>query len=440
MNRLETNEIGWFAVKKGDPDAAFAGAPHTLRRRIVHHRYAAMPMECRAVAAEYDVRTDAYTIWSSTQVAHWVRSEVATTLAVPEGRVRVIAPDVGGGFGVKGHVYPEDVLMPFLARMSGRPVRWVEERREHVLCSCHSRDQRHDAEIAFDGDGRILAVRDRFVVDCGAWNPLGVAVVYNTAAHLPGPYRIPNFSVEARVAATNKAPNAPYRGAGRPEAVQVMERLVDLVATELELDPVEVRRRNMIRADEMPYAQGIPYRDGEPIVYDSGDYPAALDKALEAIGGLSAFRARQREAWKAGRFLGLGIGCYIEGTGVGSFEGATVRIDPSGKIHLFVRRLPAWPGHGDRVRPDRRGRVGRAAGGRASARSATRRRFRWATAPSRAAPRSRSRRRSCWRASRLRDKVLAIAGHRLECAVDRPRAARRRGRRRGRAGCLAHTR
>ena len=243
-------------------------------------------MECRGVAAAYDVRTDAYTVWSSTQVVHWVRSEIAGTLGVPEGRIRVIAPDVGGGFGVKGHVYPEDMLIPFLARMTGRPVRWVEERREHVLCSCHSRDQRHEAEVAFDEEGRILAVKDRFVVDCGAWNPLGVAVVYNTAAHLPGPYRIPHFSVEARVAATNKAPNAPYRGAGRPEAVQVMERLVDLIAAELKLDPAEVRRRNMIRADEMPYAQGIPYRDGEPIVYDSGDYPAALESALAAIGGL----------------------------------------------------------------------------------------------------------------------------------------------------------
>ena len=342
--RLNTNEIGWFSVQKGDPDAAFAGAPRRLRRRIVHHRYAAMPMECRGVAAAYDVRTDAYTVWSSTQVVHWVRSEIAGTLGVPEGRIRVIAPDVGGGFGVKGHVYPEDMLIPFLARMTGRPVRWVEERREHVLCSCHSRDQRHEAEVAFDEEGRILAVKDRFVVDCGAWNPLGVAVVYNTAAHLPGPYRIPHFSVEARVAATNKAPNAPYRGAGRPEAVQVMERLVDLIAAELKLDPAEVRRRNMIRADEMPYAQGIPYRDGEPIVYDSGDYPAALESALAAIGGLDAFRERQREARKSGRYLGLGLGCYTEGTGVGSFEGATVRIEPSGKIHIYSGACPHGQG------------------------------------------------------------------------------------------------
>ncbi len=332
--RLKTNEIGWFRVQKGDAAQAFERAPHRIQRRFVHHRYAAMPMECRGVAAAYDRRTDLYTIWSSTQVVHWVRRETATTLGVPESHVRCIALDVGGGFGVKGHVYPEDMLLPFLAKLCGRPVRWVETRREHLLCSCHSRDQVHDAEIAFDADGRILALRDRFTVDCGAWNPLGVAVVYNTAAHLPGPYRIAHLDIEARVAATNKVPNAPYRGAGRPEAAQATERLIDLMAAKLRLEPAEVRRRNMVRADEMPYALGIPYRDGEPVVYDSGDYPGALAKALDAIGGIESFRRRQREARAEGRYLGLGLASYTEGTGVGPFEGATVRIDGSGKIYV----------------------------------------------------------------------------------------------------------
>ncbi len=342
--RLKTNEIGWFLVKKGNPEKAFAGAPRRIKRRITHHRYAAMPMECRGVAAAYDGRTDSYTIWSSTQVVHWVRREVATTLAVPEARIRVIAPDVGGGFGVKGHVYPEEMLMPFLARRLGRPVKWVEERAEHIACSCHSRDQRHEAEIAFDDEGRILAFRDSFVIDCGAWNPLGVVVMYNTAAHLPGPYKIEHLAIEARVAATNKTPNAPYRGAGRPEAVHVMERLMDLMARELRLEPAEVRRRNMVRPEEMPYEVGIPYRDGEPVVYDGGDYPGALAKALAAIGGLEAFRKRQDEARAHGRYLGLGLGCYTEGTGVGSFEGATVRIDPSGKIFVSSGACPHGQG------------------------------------------------------------------------------------------------
>jgi aerobic carbon-monoxide dehydrogenase large subunit len=275
---------------------------------------------------------------------HWVRREAASVLGLPEARVRCLALDVGGGFGLKGHVYPEDLLIPFLARRVGRPVQWIEDRREHLMCSCHSRDQIHDVEVGFDGDGRILALRDRFVVDCGAWNPIGAGVVYNTAVHLPGPYKIDAIALDARIAATNKVPNAPYRGAGRPEAAFAMERVIDLVARELDLEPADVRLRNMVRADEMPYRAGIPYRDGEPIVYDGGDYPAALNKALAAIGGVAAFRTRQRAAWAEGRYLGLGIGCYVEGTGVGPFESATVRIDPSGKIYVSSGACPQGQG------------------------------------------------------------------------------------------------
>jgi aerobic carbon-monoxide dehydrogenase large subunit len=177
-------------------------------------------------------------------------------------------------------------------------------------------------------------LRDDFIVDCGAWNPIGAGVLYNTAAHLTGPYKIEHLTVSARTAATSKVPNSAYRGAGRPEAVFAMERIIDLVAGSVGLEPAEVRRRNMIGADEMPHRAGIPYRDGEPIVYDSGDYPGGLSRALEAIGGVAAFRRRQCEAHEAGRHLGLGIGCYVEGTGVGPFEGATVRIDPSGKVYV----------------------------------------------------------------------------------------------------------
>jgi aerobic carbon-monoxide dehydrogenase large subunit len=342
--RFGTNLIGAFTIGKDDVDAALARAPHRLARRFHHHRYAAMPMECRGVAGLYDARTDTVTIWSATQVVHWVRREVALVLKLPEARVRCLALDVGGGFGGKGHVYPEDLLIPFLARRLGRPVQWIEDRREHLTCSCHSRDQIHDVEVGFDKTGRILALRDRFVVDCGAWNPIGAGVVYNTAVHLPGPYKIDALAIEASIAATNKVANAPYRGAGRPEAAFAMERIVDLIAGELGLEPAQVRLRNMIRAEEMPYRPGIPYRDGEPIAYDGGDYPAALQKALAAIGGVGAFRERQRAARAAGRYLGLGIGCYVEGTGVGPFESATVRIDPSGKIYVSSGACPQGQG------------------------------------------------------------------------------------------------
>jgi aerobic carbon-monoxide dehydrogenase large subunit len=339
-----TNVISEYRIGKGDVEATFRRAPRTLHRRFHHHRYTGAPLECRGVVAEWDVRTQSLTVWSSTQVVHWVKRQVAALLGIPESRVRCVAPDVGGGFGIKGHVYPEDVLLAYLAWSLGRPVKWLESRREHFLSSIHSRDQWHDAEVAFDDAGGILAVRDRFALDCGAWNPIGAGLAYNTAAHLLGPYKVDHYFIEGRVVATNKVPNAPYRGAGRPEAVFAMERLVDLIARELGQEPAEVRRRNMVRAGEMPYAVGIPYRDGVPIVYDSGDFPRAFDRAVQVIGGLDPFRRRQHDARDRGRYLGLGFGCYTEGTGAGPFEGATVRIDGSGMIHVASGACPMGNG------------------------------------------------------------------------------------------------
>ena len=342
--RYGTNALVEFTIAKGDVDRAFARAPRTLKRRIYHHRYGAVPMECRGVAAAYDARADAVTIWSSTQVVHRVRSEAAVILGLPEARVRCLALDVGGGFGVKCHIYGEDLVLPYLARRIGRPVRWIEDRREHLQAACHSRDQIHDAEIAFDDSGKILALRDELIMDCGAWNPIGIGIPGNTACHIMGPYKIEHFAVHARAVATNKVANAPYRGAGRQEAVLVMERLMDLVARELGMEPAAVRRRNFVTPAEMPYSVGIPYRDGQPIVYDGGDYPRALDMVLEAVGGLDAFRLRQREARSKDLHLGLGLGFYVEGTGVGPFEGATVRIEPGGRISVASGACPQGQG------------------------------------------------------------------------------------------------
>ena len=262
------NVIARLRLGKGDAAGVLAAGARNLKHRFDNHRYAGMPIECRAVLAEHNPVGDTVTVWSATQVVHWVRREVAARLQLPESRVRVVAPDVGGGFGTKGHVYPEDILIPYLARLLGRPVKWVEDRHEHILNSAHARDDRHEAEIAFDADGHILAIRDRVLKDSGAYMPVGVGTPFNTAVHLPGPYRVPNYESDTTVVVTNKTGNAPYRGAGRPEAAFVMERLLDLVARALDLDPVEVRRRNLIRADEMPYAPGLPYRDGVPILYD----------------------------------------------------------------------------------------------------------------------------------------------------------------------------
>src|SRR5580704_9997590 len=205
-----TNLIGQFVVEKGQAAAGLANAPHRLRRRFYTQRYAGVPMECRGVVGAYDPRTDSVTIWSSTQVVHWVRREAAAILRLPEARVRCVALDVGGGFGTKGHVYPEDMLIPLLARLADRPVRWIEERAEHFICSTHARDQLHEVEVGFDDEGRILAFRDDFLVDCGAWNPIGAGIAYNTAVHLLGPYKIGAIAISGRIAATNKVANAPY--------------------------------------------------------------------------------------------------------------------------------------------------------------------------------------------------------------------------------------
>ena len=341
----ENNVVARFCIHKGNARSGEFRDLRRIRRRFTNHRYLAAPMECRGVVAEYDDSQDSIMIWSATQVVHWVRREVAKQLKLPEGRVRCVARDVGGGFGVKGHVYPEDILIPWLARRIGRPVAWIEDRRENLLNSSHARDDIHDVEILFDGEGRIHALIDDFTKDSGAYTPVGIGAPSNTTSHICGQYHVPNLELNARIVVTNKTPNAPYRGSGRPEGTFVMERLIDLIAGELGLEPAEVRRRNMITSSQMPYCAGIPFRDGVPITYDSGDYPAVLQLAIDAIGGLEAFRAKQRSAWNEGRYLGLGFGCYVEGTGSGPFEGATVRIDPSGSIVVATGACSQGQGH-----------------------------------------------------------------------------------------------
>lgn len=414
---LTSNVIARVGMRKGDVAAVFASGARTLRHRFDNHRYSAMPIECRGVVAQYDAGSDAMTVWSATQVVHWVRREVASRLGLPESRVRCIAPDVGGGFGVKGHVYPEDVLIPFIARRLNRPVQWIEDRHEHIINSAHARDDRHEAEIAFDAQGHILAVRDRVHKDSGAYMPVGIGTPVNTAVHLLGPYHIPNYESSITIVSTNKTPNAPYRGAGRPEAAFVIERLIDLVARAVGLDPVEVRLRNMIPPQNIPYATGLWYRDGAPIVYDSGDYPAALRQAIDALGGLAAIRQQQREAWSQGRFLGLGVGCYVEGTGAGPFEGATLRIDPSGAIYVATGACAQGQGHETvfaqiaadawGVTPDQVTVVTNDTGAIATG---------YGTIASRSTVNSSS--AIVLASEELQKKVKAIAGHALECATE----------------------
>jgi carbon-monoxide dehydrogenase large subunit len=283
-------------------------------------------------------------MWDATQFPHFVQSALVEVLGWPANRMRVVAPDVGGGFGVKASIYPEEILIPLVAVQLGKPVKWTEDRREHLMAAVHSREQVHYIEIAAGRDGRIVAVRDRLLVDQGAYNPWGIVQPYNTVAHMLGLLRIPNFAVEAQMVLTNKTPHAPYRGAGRPEAVFVMDRAVDRLAQALGLDPAEMRRRNFIRADAMPYDTGQLYRDGQPMIYDTGDFPDMLEKALRAID-YNAFRAEQEALHTQGIYRGIGISSYIEGTGVGPYEGATVYVDASGSVVVATGACSQGQGH-----------------------------------------------------------------------------------------------
>jgi len=316
----------------GDPDTVFASAPHVERETLLMDRGAAMPMECRGVLARWDEYEGMLTCWISTQGPIPIRNGLAAIFHLPEHKVRVIAPDVGGGFGTKIMMfYPEEILTPFAAIRLGRPVKWIEDRREHFISANQERSQIHEVEYAFDDQGILLAVRDKFLHDTGAYTPYGIIVPIITACTLPGPYRLKDYYSEFTVLYTNKVPVSPYRGAGRPHAVFVMERIMDRIAKELNMDRAEVRSRNFISPDEFPWDVGLVYQDGGPTKYDSGNYQAGLDK-LKALLDYDNFPAMQAEARKQGRYLGIGIGCYVEGTGIGPYEGAQVRVESDGRV------------------------------------------------------------------------------------------------------------
>lgn len=316
-----------FTVRKGEVDDAIGAAHTVVSETFEMQRQAGVPMETRGAVARVDA--DGHlTLWSATQNAHPLRRALSRVSGLPPERVDVIAPDVGGGFGTKGVLYPEDLIVGLAVLRLGRPVKWIEDRIEHMQSAIHAREQRHSIRLAFDGEGRILALNDRFIVDTGAFNPLGLVIPYNTIAHLMGPYRVPTFEAVGTCVITTKVPTAPYRGAGRPEAVFAVERAIDRAAEGLGIDPVELRARNLLRPDELPFEVGILYRDGEPLVLDSGDYPRTLARAAELLG-YEAFRAEQARERQPGRLLGLGVACYVEGTGIGPFEGASVRLDPA---------------------------------------------------------------------------------------------------------------
>jgi CO/xanthine dehydrogenase Mo-binding subunit len=331
---MTDNIAGRLSEETGDVEAALAAASHVFEWRFQMERSASMPLETRGVVARYDEREDRLLLHDSTQAPTGVRFGLAMLFGMDPDRVHVVAPDVGGGFGVKViQFYPEEVLVPWAARRLGVPVKWIEDRREHFIGSNQERGQIHRVRVGVERDGRILALEDRFLHDTGAYCSYGLILPIITAAQLPGPYKLENYRYELRSIFTNTVPTSPYRGAGRPHAAFVMERVIEHVSHELELDSLEVRRRNFVGPDEFPYHVGVTFQDGGPTIYDSGNYAAGLDALLAKLD-LQRTRDQISAARTSRRTVGLGFGAYVEGTGIGPYEGASVSINPDGVVSV----------------------------------------------------------------------------------------------------------
>src|SRR4029079_6021787 len=331
---------------EGDIDAAFAAADRTVKQRILHKRLAPIPMEPRGVLARYFPGEEELTIWSSTQIPHLMRTQVALMIGIPENKLRVITPEVGGGFGSKWNVYAEEALLGWISMQLAKPVKWIETRRENIQATIHGRGQVGDIEIAFKNDGTLTGLRYSVFADLGAYHQLLTpAIPTLTGLMLSGAYKIPAIQMNITACFTNKMATDAYRGAGRPEATYVVERALDLVAADLGMDPAEVRRKNFPGKDEFPFhtATGLDY--------DSGNYEAALDKAQE-IAGYAQLREEQKRAREEGRLIGIGVSTYVEicalgpsqAMPAGGWESATVRIEPTGKVTVLTGASPHGQG------------------------------------------------------------------------------------------------
>lgn len=343
--QLGTNLAAHVVQRHGDYEAARARADVVISRRFHYDRGASAAIENRAVAARWDGQAGELTIWDTTQAPIPIRNGLAGMLGLMQSQVRVVAPFVGGGFGPKIMMfYPEEVLVPWAAIRLGRPVKWTEDRQENFFATTQERSQVHDAEIALSRDGRILGVRDSFLHDTGAYDPYGLTVPINSQCTLLGPYDVPAYDAEFRAVFTNRTTVTPVRGAGRQHGVFVMERLLDFAARELGMDAAEIRRVNYLVQDDFPHDHKILFQDFQPLVYDSGNYRPALEKALELIGW-EGFPEEKRRAREEGRRLGVGVVSYVEGTGIGPYEGARVTIEPSGRVRVATGLGTQGQGH-----------------------------------------------------------------------------------------------
>ena len=329
----DRNLLAELTMAFGDVEAAFAGADRVFAANLSVHRGGGHSIEGRGALARHDPADDLLTLWSSTQTPHAGRNLIARMLGRETRRVRVVTPAVGGGFGPKLVTYPEEVAVALAAFLLGRPVKWIEDRREHFVASTQERDQHWEVEAAFDADGTIRGVRGTMVHDHGAYTARGANLPYESALTVTLPYDVPAYRLTARAALTNKVPVTPVRGAGHPQAVFAMERLLDKAADGLGIDRVAIRERNLIGPGRMPCTRPLESRGGRKVVLDSGDYPGCMRAALDAADW-NGFAVRRREAGARGRALGIGLANFVKGTGRGPFESASVTVDPSGAVSV----------------------------------------------------------------------------------------------------------
>jgi len=332
---LTTNIIATHRVNYGDAEAAFRTAPRIYREELWLHRGSGQPIEARGLVAQYEPASGGVTVWASTQKAHDLYQNLCANIRIDENRLRVATPDVGGGFGPKLCVYPEDVAVTAAAKLLKRSLKWIEDRREHFVATIQERDQFWTIEIAVDDNARILGIRGKLFHDQGAYALQDLNLPYNSASAVPGPYHVPALAMEAVVAHTNKTPVSSVRGAGYPQATFAIERLMDRVAHEFGLDRAEVRRRNLIGPKDMPYESPLKARSGAAITYDSGDYPG-MQAELLAKAGWDSFARRQAEARAQGRYIGIGLGNGLKGTGRGPYELGLVRISGTGQVSVLT--------------------------------------------------------------------------------------------------------
>lgn len=339
-----TNVATHYRIGKGDADAAFARATYTRKETFKVHRHAASPLETRGLVAEWDAQSARMRVWGATKLLFRNRAILSSMLDLPESQVELLEVDVGGSFGVRGEFYPEDFLIPYVARKLGRPVKWIEDRREHLIATNHSREMQCTLEIAVDRSGVILALRGDLMVDLGAYaRPNGGVAPSRCIQFMCGPYRIQNAEFEVAAMITNKTPLGSYRGPGRYESSYFRERIVDIAAADLGIDAADFRMRNLIPPESMPWDSGSLLPGGPKAVYDTGNYPSVMRQALDAFGYASLANLRGRK--KDGRLHGVGIGCFVESTGGGPSETVRLLVTDSGRVNLYTGSSSAGQSH-----------------------------------------------------------------------------------------------